>query len=135
MKPAPKIETPWIVIARKARLIGLIALAIVVVVVVVGLFLGWRTPRDFGMGLLLGGVVAWMLGGGSLLGTYQVTTSLRYQLARSVSPDDAGTRLRQDFRDREAGVSFLLLMFASGLVAVALGILLMAISPPVAPTP
>lgn len=133
MKTEPKTESRREVIFRMARLVGIIALGVIVIVVVIGLILGWKNLRDYGFALLLGGVVAWMVGGASMMGTLGLGSDVRYQYARTFSPNTTVDRMRQDAKDRSSGGSFLLLMFAVGIVVIGVGLLLMALGGPPPP--
>lgn len=122
-----KTESLLWAIWKRVRLVLAIDVLLIVIVGIIGLIAGWNSPRDFGLALLLAGVAAWMFGGGSVMGQYQTTGSLRYQYAQTVSPVSRDRRLRQDAKDREDSISFLFLMMAAGTIAVVLGLLLMRI--------
>lgn len=112
---------------RTLRLIGIIALAPILIVIVIGLILGWTGLRDYGFALILAGIAAWMVGGASMMGTMTIGGDPKHQYLRTFSPNTTLDRLRQDARDRSSGGAFLMLMFAVGIVLMALGLLLMAL--------
>jgi hypothetical protein len=114
----------WAIWKRVRGILAVDAL-LIVVVAIIGLILHWHALRDFGLGLMLAGVATWVFGGGSAMGSFQATGSIRYQYAQTVSPVSRDKRLRQDAKDREDGISFLFLALVAGGVAVALGLLLM----------
>lgn len=128
------IESRRDAILRTLRLVGIISLVMVLIVVVIGLILCWRGLRDYGFALILAGVGAWMIGGGSMMGTLGLAGNAQYQYARTFSPNTTVDRMRQDAKDRASGGSFLLLMFVVGIAVIALGLLLMALGEPPVPT-
>ena len=122
-----KTESLVWAIWKRVRAILAVDVVLIIIVGIIGLISRWDALRDFGLALMLAGVAVWVFGGGSTMGTYQATGSIRYQYAQTVSPVSRDKRLRQDAKDRENSISFLFLALAAGGVAVALGLLLMMI--------
>jgi hypothetical protein len=125
-----KLESRRDFFLRISRLVVIIGLIITLIVVVIGLILGWPELRDYGFALILAGVAAWMIGGASMMGTLSLGGDAKYQYARTFSPSSTLDRMRQDAKDRTAGGSFLMLMFAVGIVVIVLGLALMALGGP-----
>jgi hypothetical protein len=121
-----KIESQWKTLLRLAPLIGIIDLALALIVVVVGLVLGWKEPGDYSAALKLAGVAAWGIAGLSVMGTVTFGDNFKGTFARNATPNIMNQIGRQA-KDRPVSDSFLMLMFAVGVVLIALGLLLTAL--------
>jgi hypothetical protein len=95
---------------------------------VIGWLAGWRDPFRFGGALFIAGGVAIVVGVMSLYGTFGITRHGWYLYAQSAGPADALGRLKRQVQDTERSYGFLALMSASGVLAMALGILIQVIS-------
>lgn len=110
------------------RKIAAIGLGLAVAIAAVCWFGGWWTLHGYGGGLVWGGIVAIVAGAFSVAGALTVVGDEGYQAMRTIQPDNVRTYHRgdRDFVD-ERVVSFVQWLVA-GIVLIALGELLRAVS-------
>jgi hypothetical protein len=109
------------------RLVGLIALAalgILIVVTLIGWFLGWRTAARFGSGFILSGVAAIALGVFSTMGSWGLTRDATYMYAQSTSHQSLQERTGQSLRDSLRSYNLAIVALAAGILCILLGSLI-----------
>lgn len=109
------------------RLAGLTALATAgLVIVVVGIcwFAGWRSVSQISSGLTWAGVAAIAAGVLSTMGGWGLTRDSQYMYAQSVSQQSLTARTRQGLGDSLRSYSFAIVATAAGILCIAVGALL-----------
>ncbi len=109
------------------RLVGLIALAalgILIVVTLIGWFLGWRSAAQFGNGFLLGGIAAIALGVLSTMGGWGLTRDATYLYAQSASQQSLQERTGQSLRDSLRSYNLGIVTLGAGILCILLGSLI-----------
>ncbi len=106
------------------RSVALLDLAIFVLVGILVLLLGWRTIREYGVGLTYAAVAALLVGLGSVIQSLGLSRSGEYQYAESVGANKLDENVRQAFRQSQASYGFFRLMACVALVAFVVGLLL-----------
>ncbi len=102
----------------------LIDLAVAALVLVVGLLLGWRSPREFGEVLLLASIGAWLVGAASVIRSLGMSRGADYQYSQSVGVRSIDENVRQAMQESKESYGFLWLMALVGVVAFLAGIIL-----------
>jgi hypothetical protein len=111
-------------ILRLAGIVALAALALMVIVVAICWFAGWRSATQIGSGLTWAGVAAIAVGVLSTIGGWGLTRDPQYMYAQSVSPQSMTARTRQGLGDSLRGYNFAIVATAAGLLCIAGGALL-----------
>jgi len=116
-----KVESYGTAIWRLVRSILIVDLLIILVTALVCWLGGWRTVHDFGLGLTIGGFVAIILGGATVLGGVNVAKNPMYRYFQSDLPNSLHERTKQNWLDLNESWGFLSLMVAAGLLSIAVG--------------
>jgi hydrogenase/urease accessory protein HupE len=95
----------------------IVELGIAAFVAAVGLLLGWRSPREFGEGLIYAGIGACLLGAASVLRSLGMSRGAEYQYGQSVGFRSIDENVREAMKESKESYSFLLLMAIVGVVA------------------
>ncbi len=103
------------------RSVGVIEMLIVAIVGAVGLLLGWRSPREYGEGLIYAGIGAFILGAASVISSLGMSRSADYQYAKSVGANSIDQNVRQAMKESKESYGFLCLMATVGLIAAVAG--------------
>ena len=111
-------------ITRLVGLITLAALAILIVVTLIGLLLGWRTADQFGNGYIWGGMAATALGVFSTVGNWGLTRDATYMYAQSTSHQNLHERTGQSLRDTLRSYNMAIVALAAGILCILLGSLI-----------
>jgi hypothetical protein len=122
-----KIESYGRAIWRLARSVLIINLVIAIVTALVCWLGGWRTLHDFGVGLMIGGFVGFVLGGASAFGGVNVASNPTYRYVQSVSPNSLHERTKQNWLDLQQSWGFFTLMIVAGILSIAAGWLITAL--------
>ncbi len=117
----PKIENLGHVLWHFVRIVLLVDLLVFIVTALVCWWIGWRTPDELGLGFMLGGFLAILLGGASLAGSVQVSRNPMYRYFQSVFPNSLPERTKQNLLDLNESSGFLILMGTAGLLAILVG--------------
>jgi hypothetical protein len=124
-----KIENTRTVLQQYAKKIILIDLGLFVVTALVCWLGGWRTFHYFGIGLMIAGFVAFLLGGVTAFGGTEIARNPTYRYIQSVMPNSLSERTRQDWVDMMDSFSFLILLVSAGLLSLLTGWVVTAICP------
>ncbi len=109
---------------RLAGVIALAALGLMVIVVAICWFAGWRTAPQIGSGFTLAGIAAIAVGVLSTLGGWGVTRDPQYMYAQSVSHQDTASRTRQALGDSLRSYNLSIVATAVGILCIVVGALL-----------
>ena len=116
-----KVESYGTAIWRLVRSILIVDLLIILVTALVCWLGSWRTFHDFGVGLMVGGFVALVLGGATGLGGVNIAKNPTYRYFQSDLPNSIHERTKQNLLDLNESWGFLSLMVAAGLLSIAIG--------------
>ena len=111
-------------ILRLVGLIALVTMAIVIVVTIIGWFLGWRTAAQFGNGYIYGGMAATALGIFSTMGSWGLTRDATYLYAQSTSHQSLHERTGQSLRDTLRSYNLTLVILPAGILCILVGSLI-----------
>jgi hypothetical protein len=111
-------------IRRLAGVIALAALSLMIVVVVICWFAGWRTLSQVSSGLTRAGATAIAVGVLSTLGGWGLTRDSQYMYVQSVSHQDMSARTRQGLRDSLRGYNLAIVATAAGILCLVAGALI-----------
>ncbi len=100
-----------------SRTVVIVDLGIVAFVAAVGLLLGWRSPSEFGDGLIYAGIGAWLVGVASVIRSLGMSRGADYQYAQSVGVHTIDANVREAMKESKESYAFLWLMATVGLVA------------------
>lgn len=109
------------------RTVFLIDLALFAVVALVCLLVGWHTLPQYGQGLIWGSMLAFLAGASSVITSLGLSRSPDYQYAQSVGQDRMSENVRQAMKEGHESYGFLVLMATVGVVAFAVGALLVSV--------
>jgi Na+/melibiose symporter-like transporter len=82
---------------------------------------GWHTVSEFGIGLIYVGVVAIILGAGSVRGAAILARSPTVRYIQTVTSTKLHDRTKQHMQDMEENKAFLFLLCVVGIITVVLG--------------
>lgn len=99
----------------------IVDLGIVAFVAAVGLLLGWRSPREFGEGLIYAGISAWLVGVASVITSLGMSRAADFQYAQSVGVRSIDENVREAMKESKESYSFLFLMATVGAIAFLVG--------------
>jgi hypothetical protein len=111
-------------ILRLAGIIALAALGLLVMVVAVCWFAGWRMASQISSGLTWVGAAAIVFGVLSVFGGWGVARDPQYMYAQSVSHQDMSDRTRQGLGDSLRSYNFAIVATTAGLLCLAIGALI-----------
>ncbi len=117
MKPESVRSVIW----RFVRTILLIDLAVFIIRAAVCWDGGWRTLNNFGTGLMLVGLAAWVVGIMSLAGATQIARDPTYRYVQSVYPNTLHQRTVQNWLELGESYGFVTLLGIAGIVPMGLG--------------
>jgi hypothetical protein len=111
-------------ILRLAGLIFLATAGLVIVVVGICWFAGWRSATQISSGLTWAGIAAIASGVLSTIGGWGLTRDPQYMYAQSVSQQSLTARTRQGLGDSLRSYNFAIVATAAGILCIAVGALL-----------
>ena len=111
-------------ILRVVGIIALAALGLMVVVVAICWFAGWRTASYISSGFTLAGVAAIAVGVLSTMGGWGLTRDPQYMYAQSVSHQDTASRTRQALGDSLRSYNLAIVATAAGILCIVISALL-----------
>ena len=111
-------------ILRVVGIIALAALGLMVVVVAICWFAGWRTASYISGGFTLAGVAAIAVGVLSTMGGWGLTRDPQYMYAQSVSHQDTASRTRQALGDSLRSYNLAIVATAAGILCIVISALL-----------
>jgi hypothetical protein len=82
---------------------------------------GWHAINNFGVGLIIAGFCAFVLGGVTAFGGTQIARDPTYRYIQSVMPNSLFDRTRQDWIDMMDSFSFFIHMVSAGLLSMGVG--------------
>ena len=109
---------------RLTGVIALAALGLIVVVVVICWFAGWRTALQISSGLTWAGAAAIAVGVLSTLGGWGLTRDSQFMYVQSVSQQDMTARTRQGLGDSLRSYNLAIVSTAAGILCVVAGTLI-----------
>ena len=111
-------------VLRLAGIIALVALGLMVIVVAICWFVGWRSPSQISSGLTLAGIGAIAVGILSTLGGWGLTRDPQYMLAQSVSHQDTASRTRQALGDSLRSYNLAIVATVAGILCIGVAALI-----------
>ncbi len=106
------------------RAVALVDVGILILVGLVGLLASWRTPGQFGPGLVLAGLAACLIGASSVIRSLGLDRNAEYQYAQSVGTHSMADNVRRAFKESRESYAFLAVMLTAGVIAFGVGALL-----------
>jgi hypothetical protein len=116
-----KTESLRLALWRLLKKFMLVFSAICIITALICWLGGWHGLYNFGMGLMISGLCAFLLGGVTAFGGTQIARDPTYRYIQSVMPNSLSDRTRQDWTDLLDSFSFFLMMVSSGLVSMVVG--------------
>jgi hypothetical protein len=116
-----KVEGLSTVIWRMVRNVLLTDLVIFVLTALICWLGGWFTLRGYGNGLMIAGVMAFLLGGATGFGGATIARDPTYRYIQSVMSNSLVERTHKDWIDLMDSFSFFIQMGTAGLLSVGLG--------------
>jgi hypothetical protein len=116
------------VVARIARSVAIVTVAIFVVIGLIYWVADWTTAYQYGTGLIIGGLVTMVFGLFSVAGGMGMTRSFEYQQAQSASYDTGVDRTKESRQNLAETYAALIILGLAGFVAIVAGLLIRLIA-------
>lgn len=112
------------VVLRLAGIIALAALGLIVIVVVICWFAGWRAASQISNGLSWAGAIVIAIGALSTLGGWGLTRDSQYMYAQSTSHQEQASRARQALGDSIRSYNLAIVTTGAGILCIGVAALI-----------
>lgn len=109
---------------RMAGVIALTALGLMIIVVAICWFAGWRSASQISSAMSWAGGIVIAIGVLSIFGGWGVTRDFQYMYAQSTSNQDTASRTRQAVRDSLRSYNLAIVAAAAGLLCIGVAALI-----------
>ena len=112
------------VIIRIAGIVLLVEFGVLVIVAMIGFWVGWQALEEFQRAIQIAGLLQIGSGFLGIKGNWEVTRSFDYQYSMSTTSKDSWERTQQTLTDFAQSYAFMLVMLFSGGISLVIGWLL-----------
>ena len=114
----------WQTLGRRAAVTAFVVLGALILVGVVGWFLGWGSVTEYGEGLLWAGILVIGFGMLGIRGEWEATRSFPYQYSMSVTDQPGWERAKQVVEEGMQSHWFLVETLTAGGICILIGMLI-----------